>query len=249
MQTQSKPLLHQCHICEQRGGCLGMLLLDNPTVSEHLQQSKLLIHKGEHIFRESEENDAFYIVRSGTIKSYLTTEQGTEHVFGFYMAGDIFGLDSSTGNKHATSAVSLETTSLCRFPYGFLKSRTKGAKLLDIIAEQLRRDRNLAMILARKDSDSRVAAFLTDLGDRHQKCGYSATTFRLTMSRQDVGNHLGLAVETISRTFTRFQASDILRVNRREIVILDRKELCKIAGLPVVDKPVVSKVTRLKVVK
>jgi CRP/FNR family transcriptional regulator len=129
-----------------------------------------------------------------------------------------------------SSAVSLETSSVCRFPHVFLTETSHGVNLLKITAEQMQRDHNLVLMLARKDADGRIASFLDDLACRYQSRGYSAKIFFLTMSRQDIGCYLGLAVETVSRTLTRFQECGLLRVNRREVEILDHAVLRKTAG-------------------
>src|SRR5210317_1390312 len=80
MQTQANihSIVQQCNICECRGGCLGLQLLDSEEVQHQLSQSKRINRKGEHVFRAGEESDAFFVVRSGSIKSYLVTEDGEE---------------------------------------------------------------------------------------------------------------------------------------------------------------------------
>jgi CRP/FNR family transcriptional regulator len=229
-QVQTGHIAQQCQICEPRGGCLGLQLVDSAELSQQLSQAKRINRKGEYVFREGEQADCFYIVRSGSIKSYLVTEDGEEQVLGFYMPGDIFGLDTTDTQYRMSSAITLETTSLCRFPHAQLADKAQGSGLLNITAEQMQRDHNLVLMLARKDADGRIASFLDDLACRYWSRGYSASAFMLTMSRQDIGCYLGLAVETVSRTLTRFQDSGILQVNRREVEILDHDKLRKIAG-------------------
>ena len=231
--AQTHHIVHQCHVCDPRGGCLGSQLLNSQEVSDHLKQAKRINRKGEHVFREGEEADAFYVVRSGSIKSYLVTEDGEEQVLGFYLPGDVFGLDTAESQLRMSSAITLETTSLCRFPHAYLADKAQGANLLRITAEQMQRDHNLVLMLARKDADGRIASFLDDLASRYWSRGYSASAFVLTMSRQDIGCYLGLAVETVSRTLTRFQECGVLQVNRREVEILDHDTLRKIAGIRV----------------
>ncbi len=231
--AQTSHISHHCHVCEPRGGCLGMQLLNNPDVSDHLKQAKRISRKGEHVFREGEEADAFYVVRSGSVKSYLVTEDGEEQVLGFYLPGDVFGLDTTESQQRMSSAITLETTSLCRFPHAYLADKAQGSNLLRITAEQMQRDHNLVLMLARKDADGRIASFLDDLACRYWSRGYSASAFLLSMSRQDIGCYLGLAVETVSRTLTRFQDCGVLQVNRREVEILDHDTLRKIAGIRV----------------
>jgi len=229
-------MVHKCHICDPRGGCLGLQLLNSPGISDHLKQVKRISRKAEHVFREGEQADAFFVVRSGSVKSYLLTEDGEEQVLGFYLPGDIFGLDNSESDRRMSSAVTLETTSICRFPHAYLSEKARGANLLRITSEQMQRDHNLVLMLARKDADGRIATFIDDLAARYWSRGYSGTAFVLTMSRQDIGCYLGLAVETVSRTLTRFQDCGILRVNRREVEILDHQTLRRIAGARVAPK-------------
>lgn len=229
-QLQHHHIVHECHVCESRGGCLGMQLIDSEEARNQLCHARKIGRKAEHIFREGEDADCFYVVRSGSVKSYLVTEDGEEQVLGFYLPGDVFGLDTTDAQKRMSSAVSLETSSVCRFPHVFLAGTTHGVNLLKMTAEQMQRDHNLVLMLARKDADGRIASFLDDLACRYQSRGYSARVFVLTMSRQDIGCYLGLAVETVSRTLTRFQESGMLRVNRREVEILDHTVLRKIAG-------------------
>jgi CRP/FNR family transcriptional regulator len=229
-QVQTSPIAQECHICDPRGGCLGMQLLGSEDVRQQLSQAKKINRKDEHVFRVGESADSFYVVRSGSIKSYLVTEDGEEQVLGFYLPGDVFGLDNTETEFRMSSAITLETTSLCRFSHAYLTDKVKGANLLKVMSEQMRRDHNLVLMLARKDADGRIASFLDDLACRYWSRGYSATAFMLTMSRQDIACYLGLAVETVSRTLTRFQECGVLEVNRREVEILDHEALRKIAG-------------------
>ncbi len=233
LQAQTNLTANKCNVCDPRGGCLGMQLLESKGVSDHLMQARRINRKGEHVFRECEDSDAFYVVRSGSVKSYMVTEDGEEQVLGFYLPGDIFGLDNTDSEKHMSSAITLETSSLCRFPHAYLAERALGSNLLRIAAGQMRRGHYLVLMLARKDADGRIASFLDDLACRYWARGYSASNFLMTMSRQDIGCYLGLAVETVSRTLTRFQECGVLQVNRREIEILDHDTLRKTAGIRV----------------
>jgi CRP/FNR family transcriptional regulator len=229
-QVQSPHIIHECHVCEPRGGCLGLQLLDSPEVQQQLSHARKITRKSEHVYREGEDADCFYVLRSGSVKSYLVTEDGEEQVLGFYLPGDVFGMDTTEEQLRMSSAITLETTSLCRFPHAYLGESSKALSLLKITAEQMLRDHNLVLMLARKDADGRIASFLDDLASRYWSRGYSSEAFVLTMSRQDIGCYLGLAVETVSRTLTRFQECGVLKVNRREVEILDHATLRKIAG-------------------
>ena len=226
----ARQVVHKCHVCDPRGGCLGTQLLASEDARAKLCRAKKIARKGEHLFREGEIADCFYVLRSGSMKSYLVTEEGEDQVLGFYLPGDVLGLDTGQAGQRLSSAVALETTSICRIPHMLLADCGEAAALLKITAEQSQHDHNLVLMLARKDADGRIASFIEDLACRYWLRGYSASAFVLSMSRQDIGCYLGLAVETVSRTLTRFQESGVLRVNRREVEILDHARLRKIAG-------------------
>ena len=204
--VQTSISANECHVCDPRGGCLAKQLVKSEEVQDRLAQNKRINRKGEHVFREGDLGEAFYVVRSGSVKSYLVTQDGEEQVLGFYLPGDVFGLDKDDQHLHLTSSVTLETTSLCRFPTSYLAERTVGSNLLKVTAEQMRRDHHLVLMLARKDADGRIASFLDDLAKRYRARGYSGSAFQLSMSRQDIACYLGLAVETVSRTLTRFMS-------------------------------------------
>ncbi len=245
-QAQIHSIAQPCNVCDTRGGCLGRLLIDSEKVRQQLVQSKKINRKGEHVFRAGEQSAVFFVVRSGSIKNYLITEGGEEQVLGFYLPGDIFGLDATDSQQYMSSAVTLETTSLCRFQHAFLADKMQGANLLKIAAEQMLRGHNLVLTLARKDADGRIASFLDDLACRHRSRGYSGSAFLLSMSRLDISCYLGLAVETVSRTLTRFQECGVLQVNRREVEILDQHMLRKIAGTRVCSSSDCTEVVELK---
>ena len=220
-----------CQVCKPRGGCLSSQLLKNNSIHQQLQQAKRIYHKSEHVYREAELSEYIYIVRSGSVKTYFISENGEEQILGFYLPGDVFGLDFDQSQARASSAITLETTSLCRFPVSALSGQSIGVNLLKLTSEQMIRDHRLVLMLARKDADGRIASFLADIAQRNQSRGYSGQCFNLSMSRQDIACYLGLAIETVSRTLTRFQESGILSVKRRQLEILQAQKLRKIAGL------------------
>ena len=220
-----------CRVCDSRGGCLSELLCSNKSLHRQLQDAKRIYQKGDLVFREGDLSTAFYVIRSGSVKTYFVSPDGEEQVLGFYLPGDIFGLDMGARHSQASTAITLETTSLCHFPMASLSQFTNGSNLLALTSEQMLRDHRLVLMLARKDADGRMASFLMDLAQRYHARGYSWKSFHLTMSRQDIGAYLGLAIETVSRTLTRFQEAGLLEVNRREIIMLKADEIARLAGV------------------
>ena len=228
--TRLSPKTVNCQVCDPVGGCLAKDMLVNHRHPDRTLKSNRGIKAGEHVFREGDIFNALYVVRSGSVKSYLISNDGEEQVLGFYLPGDVFGLDGSEEHGRMSSGVTLETSTVCRLPIEDLDETSISKQLLKLTSSQLLRDHNLILMLARKDADGRVASFMIDLSRRYQARGYSPMAINLSMSRQDIGNYLGLAVETVSRTLTRFQDSGLISVRRRSVEILDMKSLQVIAG-------------------
>ena len=133
--------------------------------------------------------------------------------------------------RHWVSAVALETASVCEAPLTELQNHGGGSRsmLFELLGEELSRVRHM-MIIAKKDAELRVASFLCNLSLRLQARGLSAQAFNLSMSRQDIGNHLGLTIETVSRALKHLQQDGLLEVNRRRISIRDHSALNEMAG-------------------
>lgn len=226
----SKNTPHDCHSCDPRGGCLAEKMMEFQGQVDQVRQNSRVYKPSEHIFREGEDSTGLYVIKSGSVKLYLTTEDGEEQVLGFYMRGDVLGLDGQQNLPRNSSAIALETTSICKLPLSHMSDRGIGRGYPELVAEQMVRDHNLVLMLARKDADGRLASFLFDLSRRFEKSGYSSTAFNLSMSRQDIGSYLGLAIETVSRTLTRFQDSGLLKASRRKLEILEFDRLKQVAG-------------------
>ncbi|MFT7674594.1 MAG: CRP/FNR family transcriptional regulator [Gammaproteobacteria bacterium] len=215
-----------CQYCHSLSVCLASPLI---AYEDKHQVPKRVYQKGEHVFYSGEPLDALYVVRSGSIKTYMISEQGDENILGFYLPGDVIGIDSGNADEYQSAAVTLESATVCRLPLSRLEEEGAGSVLLKLVADQIQRNQGLNQILAHKDADGRMASFLLDFAVRYWERGYSETSFNLPMARQDIGNYLGLAVETVSRCLTRFQESCVLDVNRREITIQARDQLVKCA--------------------
>lgn len=222
--------MQDCRVCSSRRFCLAQQMMDSAHSSTRTQQNRRIYAQGKHIFRAGETSQALYVVSSGSVKSCLHTEDGDEQVLGFYLAGDVFGLDATEHQQHSVSALTLETTSICKLPFSQLSHRGGVHGYSQLISDQLARDYNLVLMLARKDADGRLASFICDFSDRFGARGYSANRFNLSMSRQDIGSYLGLAIETVSRTLTRFQDNGLLQVRRRSLEVLNYDALRKVAG-------------------
>ncbi|HQV40547.1 MAG: fumarate/nitrate reduction transcriptional regulator Fnr [Moraxellaceae bacterium] len=192
------------------------------------------LQRGNHLFHERQAFEAVYAVRSGAIKAYTTLPGGEEQVTGFYLPGEIVGLDAINNRQHASSAVALETTAVCTIPFGDLEQLSMEIPglqhhLFKLMSQEIQSDQQLMVLLSKRTAEERIASLLLSLSARHKRRRLSDANFRLPMSRSDIGNYLGLAVETVSRIFTRFQQMGVLGVVGKEITILNRPQLCLLA--------------------
>jgi CRP/FNR family transcriptional regulator len=194
------------------------------------------IQRGDHLFVNSDAFHSIYAVRSGSLKTYSLTTDGREQVTGFFLPGEIVGLDAIGGGQHRCAARALETTSVCEIP--FTELETLGERLpslpkqmLRIMSKEMHHDQLLLMLLGKRPADERLGAFLLSLSQRFGQRGYSSNEYNLSMSRNDIGNYLGLAVETVSRLFSRLQDEGILAVRGRHVRILDIPRLRHLAAV------------------
>ncbi|HBC17794.1 MAG TPA: fumarate/nitrate reduction transcriptional regulator Fnr [Alcanivorax sp.] len=221
-----------CNDCSLSPVCLPLAVA--PTQLDELDR---IIHRGrplkrgEHLFRAADEFQAVYAVRSGALKTYVLSDEGDEQVTGFYLPGEVLGMDGISTAHHMSNAKALETATVCEIPFSKLEMLSQRIPSLQhhffsLMSNEIRSDRELHMLLSKKNADDRVASLLISMSARHQRRGLSERAFRLPMSRYDIANYLGLAVETVSRIFTRFQQNGWLRVEGREVEILNRRSLC-----------------------
>lgn len=189
-------------------------------------------HAGEHLFREGDPFEAIAAVRAGTVKTCVTDRDGREHVLGFHLPGEVIGLDGIDGDHYPCNAVALDTVMLCRFSFpkmAVLAARLPGLQkqLFRLLSRDIGR---IALLAGDWAADQRMAAFLIGLSRRLSDRGFSATRFQLTMARTDIANYLRLAPETVSRVLRRLEDDGLLRVERRDMELLDVPALLALAA-------------------
>ncbi len=189
------------------------------------------IPRGEKLFRQGTRFEAIYAVRSGALKTSSVTANGEEHITGFYLPGEIVGLDSVGHDVYESTATALESTAICVIPFAALeelsrKHTTLNHHLFKLMSSEIRNDHQIMQMVGKRTADEKVANLLLSFAARHKRRNLSEQSIHLPMSRADIGNHLGLALETVSRIFTRFQESGMIRVDGKKIMILDRERLC-----------------------
>ncbi len=226
-----------CGNCRLNAICLPLTLesKDIDQLDRIIQRSKPL-QKNQHLYREGDEFQSVYAVRSGALKAYRSTDDGREQVTGFYFPGEILGFDGISNNTHASSAKALETAAICEIPFASLEKLSSlmpnlQRHFFQLMSREITEDQQLITLLSKNSADERVAALMLSISTRNARRKLSATNFRLPMSRVDIGNYLGLTVETVSRVLSRMQKLAILQVDNKEIEILDPTGLRRMANL------------------
>ncbi|WP_006787856.1 fumarate/nitrate reduction transcriptional regulator Fnr [Thiorhodospira sibirica] len=232
-----KVLKQACKNCGLSDLCLPLgVSAEELEALERIIDRKRPLQRNEHLYVAGDRMTSLYAVRSGSVKTYTVTNDGQEQITGFHLPGELLGLDAINGGLHPCSAKALETTSICEMPFEALEEVSQRIpalqhQLFRIMSREIQADEHFMMLLGKKSSDARLAFFLLSLSTRLGARGFSHKEFYLTMSRNDIANYLGLAVETVSRLFTRFQNAGIVHV-RRKLVTIERLEpLRQIAGV------------------
>lgn len=224
-----------CRECALNALCIphGMSFEEIDRINGMIERGRPL-HRNDLVFEQGEPFGAIYAVRAGAVKVFSVSPQGEEQVIGFYLPGEIFGLDAIDENTHQCTAKALETSTICEIPYDRLQGLSHEIPKLQtqmyrLLSREIRQDQNLQLLLGKMSAEERLSSFLLNLAVRYQQRKLSPSSFRLPMSRADIGNYLGLAVETVSRAFTRMQENGVIEVDQREVRIVNRQDLCRLA--------------------
>ena len=234
LQTLRKGCAHCSlqQLCLPAGiGADGMKQLDS------IVRRRRPIARGESLFRMGDPLGAVYVAREGAFKTVSISEGGEERVVGFHLPGELIGLDALGADVHRCDAIALTTANVCEVPFDQLAdvaAQVSGLQhqLLRVIGRSVGRDQDHLDMLARRQASERIALFLHGLSERLRQIGKSESHFTLPMSRDEIARFLGLALETVSRGFTRLQEDGVIAVEGRRVDIRDRAELDRLAHHP-----------------
>ncbi len=224
--------LHFCSTCAFSSACL-----DSGYDKSRLSELHVLVEhigpfrQGEHLFREGDPFDSIAGIRAGTVKTYVTDLEGREQVQGFFLPGEVIGLNAISRETYPCNAIALETVYLCRFSFpkiALLATRMPGLQrqLFRLLSEDIGK---AALLAGDFTADERMAAFLMVMSRRYAARGLSSTRFRLPMARTDIANYLRLASETVSRVLRRFREDGLVKIERREVELTDMPAISALA--------------------
>jgi CRP/FNR family transcriptional regulator len=202
-----------------------------------LVKRRQLLRKGDLLYRLGDPLQSLFAVRKGTLKTTGLMEDGRAQVTGFHLAGEVLGVDAINSARHPCSAEALEPTEVCEIPYAELETLAPQAHgltqaLMRMMSREIVRDEELVMMLGRMTAEERLASCLLNFSRRQAALGMPSTELRLAMSRQDLGDYLGLALETVSRLLSHMQGAGILGVHGRHLELHDLPRLESMACSP-----------------
>ncbi|WP_019448761.1 helix-turn-helix domain-containing protein [Cupriavidus sp. BIS7] len=192
-----------------------------------------MVHRGEFLFRAGDRFQSLYTVRSGSLKTVASHAGGLEHVTGFFLPGETVGLGAIGEGEYDCDAIALEDSAVCVLPFAPLESLCRDVKSLQqhfhkMLSREILRESKQMILLSGMTSEQRVAAFLINVSCRLQERGYASRDFTLRMTREEIGSYLGIKLETVSRTFSRFQREGLIRVDGKRIELYDLEALAAI---------------------
>ena len=224
--TLLQPMKTLCSTCSLRELCLPVGL--RPDEFEQLdtviKQSHRL-KKGEFLFRSGESFHSLYAIRTGFFKTTVASQDGRDQVTGFFMSGELIGMDGICTHSHSCDAVALEDSEVCELPFGHMEALSKEIPSIQthffrLMSREIVRDQGVMLLLGNMRAEERIAAFLLNLSQRLHHRGFAANDFILRMSREEIGSYLGLKLETVSRTLSRFHQEGLILVEHKHIRLL-----------------------------
>lgn len=216
----------QCSTCSLKELCLpvGLPAIELDQLDAVIKQSRRL-KKGDYLFHTGETFKSLFAIRTGFFKTSVNTSDGRDQVTGFFMSGELLGMDGVSTNTYTTDAVALEDSEVCELPFERMEELSKLIPSLNmhffrLMSREIVRDQNIMLLLGNMRAEERLAAFLLNLSDRLRNRGFAANDFILRMSREEIGSYLGLKLETVSRTLSRFNQEGLIEVEHKHIKIL-----------------------------
>jgi CRP/FNR family transcriptional regulator len=192
---------------------------------------------GQRVHTIGQPFDMLYIVHSGFLKTVMIDEFGNEQILSFPMKGDLFGIDGIHSKQYASETVVLSDCDIILVPFKTFTAlgRMHGDlefAIYGVMSRELVREQAMISTLASLSSEARVARFLVYLSVRYARMGYSGTQFNLRLTRHEIGNYLGLTLETVSRTLSAFNAIGLITIVQKSVILNDVHTLKTLRRLP-----------------
>jgi CRP/FNR family transcriptional regulator len=222
-----------CASCSLRSGCLPGNLRDAELAAfSAIARLKRKIRRSAQLFCAGDALTNVYIVRSGTFKTVTVSHEGRPKITGFYLPGDLMGLDGIGYGTYAFDAIALENSEVCVVHLAQLENMASSVpellkEFVRVLSIEITRDHRLTTLLGCMDAEQRVARFLMSLAERYHRLGYASNALLLHMTRDEIASYLGLSSETVSRIISRLRRRGVLTVDQRRIGLADPDRLSR----------------------
>ena len=225
-----------CSNCNLRELCMPVGLSPQELARiDEVMATRRKVKRGTTLFRNGEAFKSLFAIRTGFFKTCVNAEDGRDQVTGFQMAGEIIGLDGIVNDRHTCDAVALEDAEVCVMPFDRIGELAREVSALQhhlhrIMSREIVREHGVMLLLGSMRAEERLAAFVLNLAQRLQARGFSGSELVLRMTREEIGSYLGMKLETVSRTFSKFADEGIIEVRQRHVRILNAPELQRIVN-------------------
>lgn len=216
-----------CPDCRLAGLCLpyGLHTREVKQLAS-IVKNKRPLQMDDYLYLQGDECQSLYAVKSGSFRRFISNADGTEQTIGFYLPGELMGLDSLQYGRFTCSTIALETGAVCEVPLSRLNelcAEIPGlqVQMMRILGKEIADDHDKIVLLGHRTAKERTATFLLMLSRRYGALGFSNTAFNLSMRRQDIANFLGLTIETVSRQLAELSKQGIITVKQRGVQIND----------------------------
>lgn len=216
-----------CLDCRLADLCLPYGLKINEVILlDKIVKAKRPIRTDQFLYVQGEECKNIYAVKSGSFRSFITNSEGIEQTIGFYLPGELMGLDSLQYGNYTCSTVALETGLVCELPIARLNELcaeipSLQLQMMRMLSKEIVSDHDKIVLLGHRSAKERMATFLLMLSQRYGALGFSDTEFNLSMRRQDIANFLGLTIETVSRQLAVLKKNGVITIKQRGVQIND----------------------------
>ena len=227
---------NKCSNCVINSFCLPSdLTKEESNKVDQLINQKTKLMKGEYLYKQGDPFIYLFSIRYGSLKTQLFLEDGRSQIVGFHLPGEILGLDGISHGLHQSEAIALEDTELCVMKFSVLEQLCKEISVLQqhlykIFSKEISLDHRHLLTLGTLNGEEKIAYFFVYLSERLAKRGLPPTDFHLAMGREEIGDYLGMKIETVSRILAKLNLAKIIEIKNKELKILNLQELHRLAG-------------------
>jgi len=202
---------------------------------ENLIRHRLPVKRNGYLYRTGAALESLHAIHTGSFKTTILDDDGREQVTGFHMPGELMGLDAIGAERHMCNAIALEDSIVCGIPFGGFERLVREIPRFQkhfhrLMSSEITRSQEIMLLLGSMHAEERLAVFLLNLSKQYAESNCSATQFSLRMTREDIGSHLGLTFETVSRALSSLQRERLIRVQNKDIEIKDLPGLKQFVG-------------------